>query len=261
MYKATLFIIICTLVIFQRVVFVYAEEFTSTDFTVLHPVLTPSGFGTSASYYMWGSLSELAIGTSTATNYTVQSGFLFYPEVSVPTVTPTAGDAQVTLAWTASEGFLGWTASSYMVGQSTVSGGPYSYTSLGNVLSSTRTSLANGTPYYFVVIVKDIFGSPIGTSTQVTATPTAGSTGNPGGGDGGGTTYTFDQILGTNVYCSVEGDGEHVGADLNRDGRVNLVDLSILLYHLGKFDRRYDCNSDDKVDFIDISIMFYHWTD
>ncbi|MEK7646380.1 MAG: hypothetical protein AAB381_01660 [Patescibacteria group bacterium] len=261
MYRAFL-IIISLVVMVPHGSFVHAEEYTSSSYTVLHPVLTPAGFGTSGLYRMWGSLTEIAIGTSTATDYSVQSGFLYYPEVTVPVVSPTAGDAQVTLSWTAAQGFLGWTATSYRVGQSTVSGGPYIYTSVGGVLSSIRTSLTNGTPYYFVIVVNDAYGSPIGTSTEVTSTPVAGTTPTPGdGGGGGGSTSYFDYILGTNVFCSIEGDGEHRGADLNRDGRVNLVDLSILLYHLGRFDPRYDCNSDDKVDFVDISIMFYHWTE
>ena len=239
----------------------YADEFTSTSFTVLDPVMSPAGFGTSSGYQMWGSMTELAIGTSTATDFGVNSGFLFYPEVSIPVVGATAGDAQVVLSWTASEGFLGWTASSYSIGQSTSLGGPYSYTSVGNVFSSTRTGLTNNVPYYFVVIVKDIFGNPIGTSTEVAKTPTGSGSTNTGGGGGGGTSYIIDQILGTATFCSIGGNGLTGRADLNGDGKVNLVDLSILLFHLGKFNVEYDCNSDNKVDFIDISIMFYYWTE
>ena len=82
-----------------------------------------------------------------------------------------------------------------------------------------------------------------------------------GGGGGGGTSYIIDQILGTATFCSIGGNGLTGRADLNGDGKVNLVDLSILLFHLGKFNVEYDCNSDNKVDFIDISIMFYYWTE
>lgn len=52
-------------------------------------------------------------------------------------------------------------------------------------------------------------------------------------------------------------------ADLNDDGVVNLVDMSILLYYYNKSTQlkpRYDFNSDGRVDLIDISILLYYWT-
>ena len=74
----------------------------------------------------------------------------------------------------------------YDVGQSTVSGGPYAYTAVGNVTSSTRSGLSNGSTYYFVIIPKDSFGNRIATSTQVSATPVAAtSTTGPAVGGGG----------------------------------------------------------------------------
>ena len=53
------------------------------------------------------------------------SGFAAYPFASTPSVSATAGNAQVALSWTASQGFVGWTVSGYDIGQSTVAGGPY----------------------------------------------------------------------------------------------------------------------------------------
>ena len=52
-------------------------------------------------------------------------------------------------------------------------------------------------------------------------------------------------------------------ADINNDGVVDLVDLSILLYYYNKtadVQTRYDFNEDGKVDLIDISILLYYWT-
>jgi hypothetical protein len=49
-------------------------------------------------------------------------------------------------------------------------------------------------------------------------------------------------------------------ADLNRDGRVNLIDFSILLFWWGRFDPCPDQNQDGRVNLIDFSIMMYHWT-
>ncbi len=190
MYKS---VFLCALVVsFFFPVISLAEEFTSTSFRVLDPVIAPSGFSTSTGFQLWGTLAEIAVGTSTASSFQLGGGFLRYPFASTPAVSTTAGDTQVALSWTASQGFLGWTASGYNVGQSTSSTGPYTYTDVGNVSSSTRTGLTNGTPYYFVIVVKDIFGNAIATSTQVSATPLSSTpppAPTPSGGSGGGSGF------------------------------------------------------------------------
>jgi len=49
--------------------------------------------------------------------------------------------------------------------------------------------------------------------------------------------------------------------DLNGDGRVDLIDLSILLYNWGEpKDSRPDFNRDGIVDLVDFSIMMFWWT-
>ena len=49
-------------------------------------------------------------------------------------------------------------------------------------------------------------------------------------------------------------------ADLNDDNRVDITDLSILLYNWGKpTNARADYNKDGKVDIIDFSILLYYW--
>jgi len=169
---------------------IQAQEYNSTSFKVLDPVIAPSGYSTSAGFKLWSTIAELATGTSTSALYKLGSGFLRFPLASSPAVSATAGDASVSLSWTASSGVSGWTTSGYSIGQSTVSGGPYTYTAVGNVLTSNRTGLTNSTTYYFVVIAKDVFGNHIATSTQISATPVAttpgGSSGGGGGGGGGG---------------------------------------------------------------------------
>ncbi len=163
-----------------------ALELTSSSFRISDPVFQATDFSTSTSFQLWGTLSEIAEGFSSSTSFALGSGFLRFPSVSTPVVSATPGTGQVLLSWSASQGFLGWTPTSYTVGQSTVSGGPYSFISVGNVLATTVSSLAAGTPYYFVVLVNDAFGNTIGTSTQVSATPTATVPPPSGGGGGGG---------------------------------------------------------------------------
>ncbi len=183
--KVTLFL---SVILFSLCVFslVSADEFTSSSYRVLDPVLAPAGYAASSGFQLWSTLTEIAVGTSSASSFQLGGGFLRFPFASTPSVSTTPGDAQVALSWTVSEGYLGWTATSYSVGQSTSSGGPYTYTDLGNITSSTQVGLVNGTPYYFVVVVKDSFGNAIATSTQVSATPVSAGGGGGGGGSGGG---------------------------------------------------------------------------
>ena len=49
-------------------------------------------------------------------------------------------------------------------------------------------------------------------------------------------------------------------ADLNKDGKVNLVDFSILLFSWGTSDANADINADGKVNLSDFSIMIFYWT-
>ena len=162
----------------------FATDFSSTNFKVRDPILQIGGGGqmSSTNFRLIGSVAQIAIGTSTTSNFKVLGGFLYFPFASSPVVSATAGNGQVSLSWSASQGVLGWTVSGYNVGKSTISGGPYTYTtSLGNVTSSTRTGLTNGTTYYFIVRAEDYFGNSVATSTEVSATPVAPT---PSCGDG-----------------------------------------------------------------------------
>lgn len=168
----------------------FADEYSSVSFKVLDPVLFPAGYSTSSGFSLTSTIAQIAIGTSTVGVGTARenrSGFEYFPFVNSPIVSATPGSAQVALSWTASVGVLGWTVSGYRVGQATVSGGAYTYSNVGNVLSGTQSGLTNGTTYYFVVNPLDAFGRAIATSSEVSATPIAG--GGSGSGGGGGS-YT-----------------------------------------------------------------------
>lgn len=57
------------------------------------------------------------------------------------------------------------------------------------------------------------------------------------------------------------GSGKKRPADFSQDGRVDLIDFSILLYNWGKpKNKSIDLNTDGKVDLIDFSILLYFWT-
>jgi len=253
----------------------HAQEFQSGSFKALDPVIFPANYSTSSNFQLHSTISQMAISTSTATTYRVSSGFLYFPFASKPVASAAAGSSQVTLSWTAASSLLGWTVSGYDVGQSTVSGGPYTYTAVGNVTSSVRGSLTNGTTYYFVVVVKDTFGNRIATSTQVSGVPTASATPPPappspifGGGPPG------SWVPGPNIPPPVivipplvepppASECRKVKADINCDGKVNLVDFSIMYYWYRKspVPNRVDLNSDGRVNIYDFSIMAYYWSE
>lgn len=82
----------------------------------------------------------------------------------------TAGNAQVSLTWTASAG-----ATSYNVKRATTSGGPYTTVGSPTTTSFTNTGLTNGTTYFYVVTAVNTAGES-GNSSQVSAIPSAGGT-------------------------------------------------------------------------------------
>ena len=82
-------------------------------------------------------------------------------------LTATAGDAQVSLTWSASGG-----ATSYNVKRSTTSGGPYTQIAAPTSTSYTDTSLTNGTTYYYVVSAVNSAGESAN-SAQAAANPMA----------------------------------------------------------------------------------------
>jgi fibronectin type 3 domain-containing protein len=77
----------------------------------------------------------------------------------------TAGNAQVSLTWTASAG-----ATSYHLKRSTRSGGPYTQVAAPATTSDTDTGLTNGTTYYYVVSALNAVGESAN-SAEVSATP------------------------------------------------------------------------------------------
>ncbi|MGB6670422.1 MAG: fibronectin type III domain-containing protein, partial [Candidatus Acidiferrum sp.] len=77
----------------------------------------------------------------------------------------TAGNAQVSLTWTASAG-----ATSYHVKRSTTSGGPYTQVAAPTTTSDTDTSLTNETTYFYVVSALNTAGESAN-SSQASTTP------------------------------------------------------------------------------------------
>lgn len=252
-----------------------ATEYSSASYVVKDPVLAPAGYATSAGYAMTMTVGQIAIGTSTPTVAgtvgETRSGFEYFPFVNRPTPSATAGAAQVSLSWTAATGVLGWTVSGYSVGQSTVSGGPYTFSAVGNVTSSVATGLANGTTYYFVIAAKDFFGNFIATSTEVSGTPVASATPTPTPTTSGGGGIVAPPVYGTTTLPSIPITIPpftvpplgicRTAADLNCDGYVDIVDFSIMYYWYEKTEipARVDLAADGVINIADFSVMAFYW--
>lgn len=65
---------------------------------------------------------------------------------------------------------------------------------------------------------------------------------------------------GTVFGVGVDPEEPGLSADLNKDGRVNLADFSILLFHWGTSNPIADINNDGRVGLADFSIMLFQWT-
>jgi hypothetical protein len=114
-------------------VLVYAKDLTSAHYIVRDPVIdTGGGFQSSGSFRMY---SAGTLNTS----------------------------------WSATTVADGYTVSGYNLGVATVSGGPYTYTAVGNVLTYTYINQLPNT-YYYVLQTLDAFGNIIATSNEMTAT-------------------------------------------------------------------------------------------
>jgi fibronectin type 3 domain-containing protein len=85
-----------------------------------------------------------------------------------------AGDARVTLTWTAPSSDGGSSITNYKVYRGTSAGGEVLLTTLGNVTTYTDTGLTNGQKYYYKVSAVNNVGEGA-LSSEVSAMPTAPS--------------------------------------------------------------------------------------
>ena len=131
----------------------------------------------------------------------------------------------------------------FLTGLTLLSGSVYASTQEASTNSSSEPVCGNG------AVESGEQCDAGGSNGACPATCSASCTTNScGGGSGGGGVST------NNTAAKI--------TDFNSDGRVNILDLSILLYFIEQPSlaiSHYDLNKDNKIDFIDISILFYYW--
>ena len=223
-----------------------ADTASSPSFNMLEGVIAPAGYSASSNFKLDGLISQFSIGPSQAVDFILKSGLLYFPIISTPVVTASAGPGKVSLSWTPATGLLGWRAGEYIVGWSDTSGGPYNLVSAGTDLSYTKAGLGNNSPYYFVIKVKDMLGNDVATSTEVSATPVPNNDNGGGGGGGGGGGSGSGRVSGAgatfrgrafpNSDVSLFRDGQFVattkaGPDANFE--ISVASLAAGLYNFG----------------------------
>ena len=77
---------------------VHSQEFSSSNYKVLDPVINSGSHGSSTSFRIFGVLSQIGPGTSTSATYGNNAEFLYFPTVNVPILFASPGDAQVSLS-------------------------------------------------------------------------------------------------------------------------------------------------------------------
>lgn len=150
--------------------FTYASDQTSTNFIVRDLNLgAGGGYSTSANFKLFGSSDLTTTGESSSSGFKNRLGFMYYPYVAEGTLDAVLSGSDADLTWTATQTALGFNVSGYEVGIATTTGGPYTYTSVGNVLLYSYTNLNPGN-YFFVVRTLDGLSNPIAVSNEDTLT-------------------------------------------------------------------------------------------
>ncbi len=166
------FLSIVVIILYSCGTVVFAQDLTSAHFIVRDPSIgTGGGYQSSASFNMYsaGNLNISGDAGSSAT-YKGRAGFLQYPEANSGTLSASVSGSTINMAWTATVVADGYSISGYKLGIATVTGGPYTFTSLSNsTLSYSYINQIAG-KYFFVLQTLDAFGNVIATSNEATAT-------------------------------------------------------------------------------------------
>lgn len=143
-----------------------------------------------------------------------------------------------------------------------------------NIVNYTDNSVSPDTAYFYRVEATlgssvSVFSPEAGVSTPAISVPPSPGGGGGGGGGGGiapqpvqntSTSSASQNLPDLNTPPEERRRLAIAAVDLNADQKVNIVDLSILLYHFNKpYTPTYDLNRDGKINIVDLSILLYYW--
>ncbi len=105
---------------------------------------------------------------------------------------------------------------------------------------------------------------PVQATAARLSSPAPAAPSSPGAAGGGGGGAVYPPLFVEKLSKKIE-EASFLKADLNHDGRVSLVDFSILAFWwkrplTAEAKQIVDLNGDEKVDLVDFSILAYHWT-
>lgn len=137
---------------------------------------------------------------------------------------------------------------------------------LGGLATSTSFQLRGSIPFIeprkssstTYINIPDFLGYP-STTASSSASSTASSSASAGGFTGGG---GVEEEPDEPKPKPKPTDKIRKRVDFNKDGRVDFIDFSILLYYFDKTGSvivPFDLNDDGIVDVVDISIFMYYW--
>ena len=246
-----IFVVLCGLLGTFHVV--HATDYTSTNFILRDPVITSEGGkATSTSFELLTSTGQTIIGENTSSNFIYRAGFLYFPApvadvTPTPSAVPSGGGTtgrvqlpQVNFSGQANPGdtiFLLTDAQLTTTTHTNLSGRFFirlGGLSPGTYIFGLYAENNQGKRSAFLTFPVEVFPTSIINITDI----------------------FFGPVIPRDIAqapCTV---------DSNQDGRVDLIDFSILIFWFNKslVPPDIDCNADGKVDIVDFSIVAYYWT-
>lgn len=196
--------------------FAFADDFSSTNFTVKDPVIAePAAYGTSSNYGLWGTIPNIASEPGVSSNFGVNPGFLAFTGVTMPTLSATASTTELDLTWTAA---VSPSSVYYEPGYSLALGGPYTFSATQTLQLATVSGLTADTAYYLIIrVTEQSGGALLGYSNELAIstlsdTPAPAQDSDTGGSASGSAPQTITTVWVVTTTGLVRSpDGEGVG--------------------------------------------------